>query len=76
MHLFDDLQADARYAVRSFWSSPGVMLAAVTSSCSKSHSPLALGGAAAFVLATAFAATVLPTRRALRVDPTVTLRYE
>jgi predicted permease len=38
--------------------------------------PLALGGAAAFVLATAFAATLLPTRRALRVDPTVTLRYE
>jgi ABC-type lipoprotein release transport system permease subunit len=34
------------------------------------------GGAAAFVLAAAFAATLLPTRRALRVDPTVTLRYE
>ena len=41
-----------------------------------SFDPLALGGAAAFVLATAFAATLLPTRRALRVDPTVTLRYE
>jgi putative ABC transport system permease protein len=38
--------------------------------------PLALGGAAAFVLAMAFAATLLPTRRALRVDPTETLRHE
>jgi predicted permease len=38
--------------------------------------PLALGGAAAFVFATALAATLLPTRRALRVDPTVTLRCE
>jgi ABC-type lipoprotein release transport system permease subunit len=38
--------------------------------------PLALGAAAAFVLGTAFAATLVPTRRALRVDPTVTLRYE
>jgi predicted permease len=38
--------------------------------------PLALGGAAVFVLGTAFAATMLPTRRALRVDPTVTLRSE
>jgi predicted permease len=38
--------------------------------------PLALGGAAAFVLAMAFAATLFPTRRALRVDPTETLRHE
>jgi predicted permease len=38
--------------------------------------PLALGGAAGFVVAIAFAATLLPTRRALRVDPTVTLRAE
>jgi predicted lysophospholipase L1 biosynthesis ABC-type transport system permease subunit len=38
--------------------------------------PLALGSAALFVLGTAFAATVLPARRALGVDPTVTLRYE
>jgi predicted lysophospholipase L1 biosynthesis ABC-type transport system permease subunit len=37
---------------------------------------LALGGAAGFVIAIAFAATLLPTRRALRVDPTVTLRAE
>jgi ABC-type antimicrobial peptide transport system permease subunit len=38
--------------------------------------PLALGAAAAFVLGTAFAATLVPTRHALRVDPTVTLRCE
>jgi predicted permease len=38
--------------------------------------PLALGAAAGFVIAIAFAATLLPTRRALRVDPTVTLRAE
>jgi ABC-type antimicrobial peptide transport system permease subunit len=38
--------------------------------------PLALGGAAAFVLGIACVAMLVPTRRALRVDPTVTLRYE
>jgi ABC-type antimicrobial peptide transport system permease subunit len=38
--------------------------------------PLAIVGAAAFVLAAAFVAILLPTRRALGVDPTVTLRYE
>jgi len=38
--------------------------------------PLALVAATAFVLGTAFVATLLPTRRALGVDPTVTLRHE
>jgi putative ABC transport system permease protein len=38
--------------------------------------PLALGGAGAFVVGIACVAMVVPTRRALRVDPTVTLRYE
>ena len=38
--------------------------------------PLAIVGAAAFVLGAAFVAILLPTRRALGVDPTVTLRYE
>lgn len=38
--------------------------------------PLAIAGAAAFVLGAAFVAMLLPTRRALGVDPTVTLRHE
>jgi putative ABC transport system permease protein len=38
--------------------------------------PLALIGAAAFVLCAAFVAILLPTRRALGLDPTVTLRSE
>jgi predicted permease len=38
--------------------------------------PLAIGAAAAMVLGAAFVAVVLPTRRALGVDPTVTLRHE
>ena len=38
--------------------------------------PLGLGGAVLFVLCTALAAGVLAGRRATRVDPMVTLRYE
>jgi ABC-type antimicrobial peptide transport system permease subunit len=38
--------------------------------------PLAFGAAAAFVLGAALLAGFLPARRATRVDPTTTLRYE
>jgi ABC-type antimicrobial peptide transport system permease subunit len=38
--------------------------------------PIAFGGAMLFVLGTALFAGLLPARRATRVDPTVTLRYE
>jgi putative ABC transport system permease protein len=38
--------------------------------------PIALGGATAFVLGVALAAALLPARRAMRVDPMTSLRYE
>jgi putative ABC transport system permease protein len=38
--------------------------------------PLALGGATLFVVSVAVVASLLPARRALRVDPMITLRYE
>jgi putative ABC transport system permease protein len=38
--------------------------------------PLTYVGVVAILLAAGLAATYLPTRRALRVDPTVALRYE
>ena len=38
--------------------------------------PLAFGAAAAFVLGTALLSALVPARRATRVDPITTLRYE
>ena len=40
------------------------------------HDPAVLGGAAAVLLVTAFAATWLPAARAARVDPMTTLRAD
>ena len=41
-----------------------------------SFDPIALGGATLIVLGAAVAASLVPARRALRVDPMTTLRYE
>jgi ABC-type antimicrobial peptide transport system permease subunit len=41
-----------------------------------SFDPIALGGATLIVLGAAVAASLVPARRALRVDPTEALRYE
>jgi ABC-type antimicrobial peptide transport system permease subunit len=38
--------------------------------------PIAFIGAPVFLLVVALAATLLPTRQALRADPVTTLRYE
>lgn len=38
--------------------------------------PIAFIGAALFLLSVAVAATLLPTREALKVDPMTALRYE
>ena len=51
------------------------LLSSVTVGVIPAVDPISVGGAALFVLCVAFAASVLPARRALRVDPMTTLRY-
>jgi putative ABC transport system permease protein len=38
--------------------------------------PTAFGGSVAFLAAVAFAASFIPARRAMRIDPVLTLRQE
>jgi ABC-type antimicrobial peptide transport system permease subunit len=40
------------------------------------HDPATLGGLAVLLAAVVLAATVVPSRRAARVDPAIALRYE
>ncbi|HKF53578.1 MAG TPA: FtsX-like permease family protein, partial [Candidatus Acidoferrales bacterium] len=59
----------------------GLALAASTTAGSllyglKSHDPVTLASAAVLLAAIGFAASFIPARRAIRVDPMVALRYE
>ena len=57
------------------WSRGGNGLRAVLRSVAPTD-PVVLGGAAPLLLATAAGASLVPTRRALAVDPATTLREE
>ena len=61
----------------------GLLLAVLTGQALRSYlyglspsDPLAYAAAIAAVVLTAWVATVMPMRRALRVDPALTLRHE
>jgi ABC-type antimicrobial peptide transport system permease subunit len=70
--MLANLWADVRFAARAVVTRA---LSSVLFGVSPLD-PVALGGAAAFVLAVALVAGAIPARRAMRVDPTAALRAE